>query len=107
MCATHPLPTSPPLTSRAKTIDYCIGVDCGEHALCANREGNHECVCESGYSSVGGRCVDTQGLRIMLVGDEHVTLEQGDPYDDKVGKANGGRCGGWLLPLPHDLIFFI
>lgn len=67
-----------------KTIDYCIGVDCGEHAVCVNGRDNHECVCEAGYTMVGGRCVDTQGLRILLVGDEHVTLTQGDVYDDKL-----------------------
>jgi hypothetical protein len=70
-------------------VDYCIGVVCGEHATCADGE----CVCEMGYSQVDGRCVDTQGLRIMLVGAERVKLVQGDVYDDKVreGKNRRGR----------------
>ncbi len=89
----HP---SPPSTtpSRARTVDYCIGVDCGEHAVCANGATDHECRCEPGYSLVGGRCVDTQGLRILLVGPEHVKLEQGDVYDDKVGRGGGGGIVG-------------
>ena len=74
---------------RVRTVDFCIGVDCGDNAVCVSAKEGHKCECEPGYSRVGENCVDTQGLQILLVGDKHVKLVQGDEFDDKVR--------GWLV----------
>lgn len=80
---------------RVPTVDYCIGVDCGEHAVCGSGADGHRCECEPGYSLVGEVCVDTQGLQILLVGDKHVRLVQGDDFDDKVRMRSLG-CVVWV-----------
>lgn len=68
---------------QAKKIDYCIGVECMEHASCVNEDQGHKCVCEDGYDMEGDQCVDKKNaVRLHLQGPEVVKKQQGDPFED-------------------------
>lgn len=38
-------------------VDPCDGVDCGDNGVCAIRDGQASCLCDSGFISVGTGCV--------------------------------------------------
>ncbi len=86
-------------------VDYCHGVDCGEHAVCQNVEKSHRCVCEKGYEEENGRCVDKQGVQLMLEGPEVVTLVQGDAYQEelvRIKDENGMLAEPRFISISYD-----
>lgn len=63
---------------QVRTVDYCIGMECGEHASCVSGADGSLCICDQGYTDVGDRCVDRQSVKLTLIGPERVKLVQGD-----------------------------
>jgi hypothetical protein len=68
---------------QVRKVDYCIGVTCRAHAVCVSGSSGHSCRCEEGFTEgEDGECVDTGGMRLVLLGEARMVLEQGDAFDD-------------------------